>query len=64
MDVEYCKICGQGSKTDHSVCHRIAMERLQKQGCCEHDNIRITEGGLRLCVECGAMLDQKQSKTI
>ena len=58
MDDEYCKICGRGSKADHNSCLMEAMERLQKQKACEHDNVRITEGGLRVCVECMAMLDQ------
>lgn len=27
---------------------------------CEHDNIKITLGGLRQCQECGVLLDQKK----
>lgn len=46
------------NEADHSICHRIAMERL-KQTPCEHDNVRITLGGFRQCLECGAILDKK-----
>ena len=59
MNDEFCKICGQRSEADHSKCHMIAMERLRKQGPCEHDNTRITLSGLWQCVECGAMLDER-----
>ena len=29
---------------------------------CEHDNVRITEGGLQQCNECGIMLDKQEVK--
>lgn len=60
MNDNYCELCGQDSKADHSKCHMIAMERMKP---CEHDNIRITLGGLWQCLECGAILDA-QSKLV
>ncbi len=56
MNDDYCKICGQGNETDHSKCHMIAMERIEKP--CEHDNARITLSGMWQCLECGAILDE------
>lgn len=55
-DKELCQICGRGSEADHSGCLIIAMERSQP---CEHDNIRITLAGLRICNECGQIAPDK-----
>jgi len=58
MKDDYCKICGQDNKADHSRCHMIGMEMAGKKPC-EHDNIRITLSGLRQCLKCGAILDEQ-----
>ena len=40
-----------------------AMIETVKKLKCEHDNVRITEGGLRQCNECRAMLDKKEGES-